>query len=196
MDYQKKLALSELLIRQTFAKYPQNRIQILWSGGKDSTVVLHIIRRLYGNQVPFKLVYADTTYDFPEVYEFIKRLEKEWQLDIFRFISLRPETIAKIEKSKEVKRSWFTRDRAYFAKRYATRDKVQLTVSGIRWYEHFHNISRLYIKHRTTPDMLYPILHWTHEDIWRYTKELNVPYVSLYDQGYTHLDLKIFAKNA
>jgi phosphoadenosine phosphosulfate reductase len=35
--------------------------------------------------------------------------------------------------------------------------------------------------------MLNPILYWTDEDVWRFIKQFNVPYCSLYDEGMKRL---------
>ena len=35
--------------------------------------------------------------------------------------------------------------------------------------------------------VLNPILFWTDEDVWRYTRQEGVPYCSLYDEGFTRL---------
>ncbi len=34
---------------------------------------------------------------------------------------------------------------------------------------------------------LNPLAHWTHDDVWRYIRERDIPYNSLYDAGYTSI---------
>ena len=52
---------------------------VAWSGGKDSTVLLHLIRQF----VPDILVnFNNTMVEFPETLRFVRRMEEEWQLDL------------------------------------------------------------------------------------------------------------------
>jgi 3'-phosphoadenosine 5'-phosphosulfate sulfotransferase (PAPS reductase)/FAD synthetase len=52
------------------------KVYVAFSGGKDSTVLLHIVRQLYP-EVP--AVFVDTGLEFPEVREFVKTIENvEW----------------------------------------------------------------------------------------------------------------------
>lgn len=47
-------------------------VHIAFSGGKDSTVLLHLVRSIYPN---VKGVFVDTGLEFPEIKEFVKRQE-------------------------------------------------------------------------------------------------------------------------
>lgn len=56
---------------------------MLWAGGKDSTAQIAIAKNLFG-KLPFPVMFIDTTYKFTETYDFISRMEKEWQLNLIR----------------------------------------------------------------------------------------------------------------
>lgn len=66
-----KIALSKLRITEWY-DYWEGRVCVSYSGGKDSTVLLKLVRELYP-EVP--AVYVDTRLDFPEVREYIKNTE-------------------------------------------------------------------------------------------------------------------------
>ena len=55
---------------------------MLWSIGKDSTVLLCLARKAFFGHVPFPLVHIDTHYKIPEMIEYRDRLAREWKLDM------------------------------------------------------------------------------------------------------------------
>ena len=55
---------------------------MLWSIGKDSTVLLHLARKAFFGHVPFPLVHIDTHYKIPEMIEYRDKYALEWRLDM------------------------------------------------------------------------------------------------------------------
>lgn len=53
---------------------------MLWSIGKDSTVLLWLARKAFFGHVPFPLVHIDTSYKIPAMIEYRDRLAREWKL--------------------------------------------------------------------------------------------------------------------
>ncbi len=69
-------AESIYIFREVAAQF--ERPVLLYSVGKDSSVLLHLARKAFApGKIPFPLLHIDTGYNFPEVYEFRDRLAKE-----------------------------------------------------------------------------------------------------------------------
>src|SRR5215467_13507275 len=81
MDPISKLENQSIYIfREAFHKF--ERLAMLWSIGKDSTVLLWLARKAFFGHVPFPLVHVDTSYKIPEMIEYRDRLVKEWGLQL------------------------------------------------------------------------------------------------------------------
>ena len=57
-------------------------LAMLWSIGKDSTVLLWLARKAFFGHVPFPLVHIDTGHKIPEMIEYRDKLAKELELDM------------------------------------------------------------------------------------------------------------------
>ena len=81
MDYLSKLENQSIYImREAFNKF--ENLAMLWSIGKDSTVLLWLARKAFFGHVPFPLVHVDTTYKIPSMIEYRDRVGREWKLDL------------------------------------------------------------------------------------------------------------------
>lgn len=81
MDHLDQLEnLSIHILRETYANF--KNMCMLWSIGKDSTVLLWLARKAFLGHVPFPLVHIDTSYKIPEMIEYRDRLTAEWHLDM------------------------------------------------------------------------------------------------------------------
>ena len=66
------------IIREAYANF--KNLCMLWSIGKDSTVLLWLTRKAFFGHVPFPLVHIDTNFKIPEMIEYRDRLAHEWNL--------------------------------------------------------------------------------------------------------------------
>jgi len=66
------------IFREAYANFKQ--LCMLWSIGKDSTVLLWLARKAFFGHAPFPLVHIDTSYKLPEMIEYRDRLAMEWKL--------------------------------------------------------------------------------------------------------------------
>lgn len=68
-----KVAKTQQRIREWVNFYGKDGVYVSFSGGKDSTVLLHLVRGLYGNDIP--AVFVDTGLEYPEIRQFVKTFE-------------------------------------------------------------------------------------------------------------------------
>jgi sulfate adenylyltransferase subunit 2 len=69
---------SVYILREAYASFKD--LGMLWSIGKDSTVLLWLARKAFFGHVPFPLIHIDTGYKIPEMIEYRDRLTQEWGL--------------------------------------------------------------------------------------------------------------------
>ncbi len=75
---------SKEIVRETFKKFKVDDLAITWTGGKDSTLALWIIRQVCledGIKLP-KVMTIDEFDVFKEVHDFMNKYAKEWNLDL------------------------------------------------------------------------------------------------------------------
>jgi sulfate adenylyltransferase subunit 2 len=199
MDYLSKLENQSIyILREAFNKF--DHLAMLWSIGKDSTVMLWLARKAFVGHVPFPLVHVDTTYKIPSMIEYRDRLIKEWGLQLV------------VGKNEAVLKSGAT-----FPNGRATRveccgalkkdalkavlDKHHYTgvIVGVRRDEEPTRAKERYFSPRDKnmewnvedqpPEKgahirIHPLLHWTELNIWEYIERENIPVIPLYfDNG-------------
>ena len=81
MDHLDKLENRSIhILREAYNQF--KNLCMLWSIGKDSTVLLCLARKAFYGHVPFPLVHIDTHYKIPEMITYRDNLAMEWKLDM------------------------------------------------------------------------------------------------------------------
>ncbi len=79
MDHLDELEnISVHILREAYANFKS--LCMLWSMGKDSTVLLWLTRKAFFGHVPFPLVHIDTHFKIPEMIAYRDNLTRDWRL--------------------------------------------------------------------------------------------------------------------
>ncbi|MHB8123149.1 MAG: phosphoadenosine phosphosulfate reductase family protein [Desulfuromonadaceae bacterium] len=169
----------QIAIDRIKAFEPPEGYYVAFSGGKDSVVILDLVKR---SGVKFDAHYNITGIDPPELYYFIRDQHPEVQRH-------RPEITmwALIVK----KRMPPTRRVRYCCEYLKERGgQGRKVITGIRWAESVRRGKRRMVETCFKDDrktFLHPVIDWTDGDVWSYIKGNNLPYCYLYDEGFKRL---------
>ena len=79
MDHLEELeSRSVYILREAYANF--KNLGMLWSMGKDSTVLLWLTKKAFFGHVPFPLIHIDTHYKIPEMIKYRDTLTRDWHL--------------------------------------------------------------------------------------------------------------------
>jgi phosphoadenosine phosphosulfate reductase len=195
-------------------RFGEDKIAVAWTGGKDSIVLLHLIREAFRGRVPIPVVFVDTGKHFPEVYQFRNEIAEKWGLKLInakntRVTSVTRKGIVKLQDLTEGIRGELAQigwkkdefrialDRepcCHLLKTGATKQAIienglEALMVGIRWDEQESRSEEKYFSPRTDPPHIrvHPILHFRWEEVWEYMRLHDVPHNPLYDKGFTSL---------
>jgi len=154
------------------------QIGLGFSGGKDSVVIMELMKR---SRIPFEAFYHATQIDPPEIVKFIRKHHPS-----VKFIYPRFKFFKKILQHAPPLPSvrWCCAILKHNSK--ATKYYNPL-VLGIRAEESFRRRGYDRQGFNTRQNIVYPILKWTLADVWEYIDLRNLPYCSLYDEGFDRL---------
>lgn len=172
---------SKKIIRKTVKTF--RKPVMLWAGGKDSTAMLAIARDVFGDKLPFPVLFIDTTYKFRETYEFINTYKKKWNLNLIVAKNMKalaagvnPWSVSHWHYCNELKTKPL--------KEAIRKHQFDAVFVGIRWDEHGIRGKEQYFSQRNDPvhTRIHPMLHWTEREIWDYIKKYKIAYNPLYDK--------------
>jgi len=176
---------SRKLLKEAIEKFGMEKVAVAWSGGKDSTTVLHLIKQEF-KKVIIPVVFIDTSVKFKEIYSFRDKLAKEWNLNLIIVKNEEALKTIKIAQNKE--------ECCYLLKTIPLREAItshgwQALITAVRWDEQEARKNETYFSRRETPPhtRIHPILHFRELDIWAYIRKYNIPYCELYHKGYRSL---------
>lgn len=191
------------IFRETYANF--HRPVMLYSIGKDSSVLLHLARKaFYPAKLPFPLLHIDTTWKFQEMISFRNEIVKQYGLELYVHTNAKgveenvnPFTYGISEYTRVMKtvalREALDKYQVDAAIGGSRRDEEKsrakerifsLRESGHRWDprnqrpELWRNVNA-----KMTPGQsmrVFPLSDWTESDIWSYIQQENIPVNPLY----------------
>ncbi len=191
------------ILREVVAE--SERPVMLYSIGKDSSVMLHLARKAFYPAVPpFPLLHVDTTWKFRDMYAMRDRMAKESGMQLIVYKN--PEAVEKdinpfthgsavhtdVWKTQGLKQALdkYGFDAAFGgARRDEEKSRAKERVFSFRTAQHRWDpknqrpeLWRLYNarKHRGESMRVFPLSNWTELDIWQYLYLEKVPIVPLY----------------
>lgn len=175
---EEKEALSRKLIQESAEKF-NNNIGILFSGDRDSTVLLHCVMSAFDSKIPWKVFKIETGLEFPEVKEFTDDLAGKWN---FELITLRNyEALSAIEPAKDKTECCRLLKEVPLNKAVGDYGLSAL-LSAERW-------------NNCKAEIIQPIQHFKELEIWAYIRKYNIPYCNLYKKGVRTIDCKPCTKS-
>lgn len=195
---------SIFIIREAFNQFED--LAMLWSMGKDSSVLLWLARKAFFGHVPFPILHVDTSYMIPQMIEFRDYYADKWDLDLR--VGQDTESVNNNETFPD---GDLTRVQCCSAlKKDAMEDLIEENqfngiFAGIRRDEEGTRAKERYFSPRSeegqwdyrdqppefwdkyktdfepgTHLRIHPLLHWTEINVWEYIDRERIPVVSLY----------------
>ncbi|KAI0672457.1 hypothetical protein C8Q78DRAFT_1068946 [Trametes maxima] len=192
------------VIDEALDTWGEEHISLSFNGGKDCTVLLHLVAASLGRRSPqappksLSTVYIPVPSPFPQLEAFIEDAAKAYSLDLFHCThppgpAFPVETVptpgsVNTPVPKHVKGGEGMRKALEL---YKSRfPQIEAILIGTRRGD--PHGAKLGFRNPTDPGWprfvrVNPIIDWSYADVWAYLRRFAVPYCSLYDEGYTSL---------
>ncbi|NJB68684.1 sulfate adenylyltransferase subunit 2 [Desulfobaculum xiamenense] len=187
------------IIREAYAR--TRATAVLWSMGKDSTVLLWLCMKAFLGRVPIPVIHIDTGYKFPQMYAYRDRWAAEWGLDVRVFAC--PEGTA-VGPDHESKLECCTRRKTNVLRDALGSLGLESVLVGIRRDEHgirakervfsprgedfrwdyMNQPAEMWDLYQSRDDAhhlrVHPLLGFTELDVWEYVRRENLELNELY----------------
>lgn len=198
--YEKKVRRARALVKEAIDRFG-DRTAVSCSFGKDSTLVLYLARELNPD---VKVIFCNTGVEYPETIQFRDRLTKEWDLNLLEAQS--DKTFWQIVKEEKERTGTHGYPDIRFRRREPAccrilkiaplrkliRDHdIKATITGLSAAESYQRkwvfiwYGDHYEMHKGMPWPIWkyhPVGYWTMEEVWRFTREEELPVNKAYEK--------------
>lgn len=189
------------ILREAHRKF--RKLAMLWSIGKDSTVLLWLARKAFLGHCPVPLVHIDTSLKIPEMIDFRDRVAKEWGLRLI--VGQNTQALAEGMSPEKGRITCCNALKTEALQQLMAEQEFTGLILGIRRDEEGTRAKERYFSPRNkdfewnykdqppefwdqfktdfdkdTHVRVHPLLHWTEIDVWRYIQREKIPIVDLY----------------
>ncbi len=215
LESKTKIALN--VIDEAFERF--SRPVVVFSGGKDSTLVLFLVKK-YCDSKRIRMppcLFIDHGMHFDESFEFLENIKEKLHVNIIT--TMNEDAISKVENGDintyklndenkyELQRIGYTNEILPYSLHTDAGNHLLKTVPlngaikknrfdvlmvGVRWDENEARSNEVFLSPRDEPFhyRLHPILLFTERDVWDYTLKNDLPTHSLYSKGFRSIDGK------
>ena len=188
LSLDEKIVKSKEIIKEASGRYSQ--IGLGFSGGTDSLVLLHLALPVVSNEAP--VVFVNTLHQFPETYEFIEKVKKDWGLKNFYEVKPSKDKLKYFIDKFGPKTPEFTKACCHYHKIAPLLKAIEdlgldAFITGIRGVEHEERAKESLFSPRRTHTRVHPLLFWKQTDVLEYVQKTEIECNPLYEQGYTSL---------
>ena len=191
------------ILREAAAQF--RKPVLLYSMGKDSTVLLHLARKAFWpSRIPFPLLHVDTTWEFRDMYAFRERIADQGDIELIVHVNeaglarginpfdFTPSTYTNVMKTEALRQALdkYGFDAAFGgARRDEEASRAKERVFSFRTADHRWD------PRNQRPEMwsllngrlaagqsvrIFPLSNWTERDVWRYILREKLDVVPLY----------------
>jgi len=192
---------SVFIIREAYSK--MKNLALLWSMGKDSTVLLHLVRKAFLGSCPIPLVHIDTSYKIPEMITWRDEYVRRHNLRLI--VGMNTEALKEGMGPGQGRLTCCTALKTQPLVSVVNKHEIQALLVGIRrdeegsrgkervasprsdtaswtykeqpaeiWnYYNLHLPASVHVR-------IHPLLHWTEADVWEYIRGENLEIMPLY----------------
>lgn len=187
------------ILRDAFGRI--RPLAMLWSPGKETSLLLWLARKAFRGRVPFPLLHLDTGLEFPEAYAFRDRYVREWGLELIddpcppvgaMDATLPPAARLAARKAQALRRALarhgfrgllagIPRENPVMRAREAV---LSACGQDSVWTRRDPSPAFRDLPDRAVPadapPRIHPLRHWREVDIWRYVAREGIPVCPLY----------------